>query len=165
MPVREVLVAVLVAVPFGAGVAAGAVDGDQRPAFRFQDAAIVESSGLAVVDDLVVTVNDSGDEARAFIVDPATGRTVGVTRWSGGATDVEAVAAAGPGEVWVGDIGDNTGERASVSVVRIPVGEGEQDVAGTRVELTYPGGPRDAEASARRPRRPAAGREQGRLRR
>ncbi len=139
------VVAVLVALPFGAGIAAGA-DTEQRPLFRFQDPAVVESSGLAVVGGLVITVNDSGDEARAFTVDPATGETVGVTRWEGGATDVEAVAPAGDGAVWVADIGDNARARDSVSVVRVPVGRGDRTVTGERVELAYPDGPADAEA-------------------
>lgn len=114
--------------------------------FRFQDPAIVESSGLAVVDGLVVTVNDSGDEPRVFTVDPATGQTVGVTRWAGEATDVEALAPAGDGEVWVADIGDNDAERDTVTVLRVPVGPGERYVEAPAYRLRYPGGPRDAEA-------------------
>lgn len=150
MPTREALTALVVAgvvaLPFGAGIASGTDTPDERPLFHFEDPAVVESSGLAVVDGLVVTVNDSGDEARAFTVDPATGETVGVTRWEGGATDVEAVAPAGEGEVWVADIGDNTRARESVSVVRVPVGPGDRAVAGERVTLTYPDDPHDAEA-------------------
>lgn len=149
---REALAALLVAAPFGAGVATGAMTGTE-PLFRFQDPAIVESSGLAVVDDgLVVTVNDSGDEARAFVVDPGSGRTVGTTRWQGGAEDVEAVAPGRDGTVWVGDIGDNGRDRASVSVVRIPVGPRDRDVVGERFVLRYPGGPADAEALLVHPR-------------
>lgn len=150
--VREALTALLVALPFGAGVAAGATPADPEPVFRFEDPAIVESSGLAVAGDLVVTVNDSGDEARAFVVDPGTGRTVGTTRWEGGAEDVEALAPGGDGTVWVGDIGDNGRDRESVSVVRVPVGALEQDVTGERFTLRYPDGPADAEALLVHPR-------------
>jgi hypothetical protein len=144
--VREALVALLVALPFGAGVATGASEEDARPLFRLEDPAIVESSGLALADDLVVTVNDSGDEARAFVVDPTTGRTVGTTRWEGGAEDVEAVAPGGDGTVWIGDIGDNGADRDTVSVIRIPVGDLDQEVRGERFELRYADGPADAEA-------------------
>lgn len=144
---REALAALLVALPFGAGVATVASETQPAPLFRFQDPEIVESSGLALVDDgLVVTVNDSGDEARAFVVDPATGSTVGTTRWQGGAEDVEAVAPTGGSAVYVGDIGDNGAERDTVSVVRIPVGELDQDVTGERFTLRYADGPADAEA-------------------
>jgi hypothetical protein len=144
--VREALVALLVALPFGAGVATGTGEEDAQPLFRFEDPAIVESSGLALADGLVVTVNDSGDEARAFVVDPATGRTVGTTRWEGGAEDVEAVAPGGGRTVWVGDIGDNGADRDTVSVIRVPVGELDQTVRGERFTLRYADGPADAEA-------------------
>lgn len=143
---REALVALLVALPFGAGVATGTGEDDGQPLFRFEDPAIVESSGLALADGLVVTVNDSGDEARAFVVDPATGRTVGTTRWEGGAEDVEAVAPGGGRTVWVGDIGDNGADRDTVSVIRVPVGALDQTVRGERFTLRYADGPADAEA-------------------
>lgn len=143
---REAVTAVAVAVPFGLGVAAAPASERPEPLFRFVDPEIVESSGLAVVGDLVATVNDSGDEARVFAVDPATGETVGTTRWSGEATDVEALAPAGDREVWVGDIGDNTASRDSITVTRVPVGRGERVVTGTSRTLRYPDGPADAEA-------------------
>jgi hypothetical protein len=147
MALREAATALMVVVPFALGLSAGATVDDPAVVFRFQDRAIVESSGLTVLPDgRFVTVNDSGDEARVFTVDPATGRTVGVTRWDGEADDVEALAPAGPGAVWVGDIGDNTEERTGVQVVRVPVGEGDRSVAGERVTLAYPTGPANAEA-------------------
>jgi len=147
MALREAATAVVVVVPFGLGLSAGATADDPDPVFRFQDRAIVESSGLAVLPDgRFVTANDSGDEARVFTVDPATGRTVGVTRWEGEADDVEALAPAGPDAVWVGDIGDNNEERATVTAVRVPVGEGDREVRGERVMLRYPTGPANAEA-------------------
>ena len=126
------------------GVAAGETDAPE-PAFRFEDPEIVESSGLAVVDGLVATVNDSGDDGRVFAVDPSTGRTVGVTSWEPEPDDIEALAPAGPGHVWVGDIGDNPGNRDTISVYRIPLGADDQEVDVEPIELRYPGGPRDAE--------------------
>lgn len=121
--------------------------------FSFADPAILESSGL-VVDarsGLFVTTNDSGDGGRLFVVDPADGTTVGVTRWRSSTgqadpVDVEALAPAGPGEVWVADIGDNNGVRDSVRLVRVPVGPGERDVVVDSYELAYPDGARDAES-------------------
>lgn len=115
-------------------------------AFRFADPEIAESSGLVVDATSVVTVNDSGDTSRIFTVDPGTGRTVGVTRWNRESVDNEALAPAGDGRVWVGDIGDNRGERSSVSVTRVPYGAGERAVTGEVFELVYPDGPADAEA-------------------
>lgn len=147
MPERRPVgvLAVLAGIPFllGFATAPGALDGEV--AFTFRDAAIVESSGLVARDGLVLTVNDSGDSGRVFAVDPATGETVGVTRWDDGPRDVEALAPAGPGEVWVGDIGDNRGVRDSVEVLRVPVGRGERTVQPERFELVYPDGATDAE--------------------
>ncbi len=121
--------------------------------FTFADPAIVESSGLVVDDStgesLFVTTNDSGDSGRVFTVDPRTGETVGVTTWSGPLdepVDVEALAPAGPGEVWVADIGDNDAVRESVSVTRVPIGRGDLAAGSSpRYELVYPAGARDAE--------------------
>jgi hypothetical protein len=137
--------ALLVAVPFVVGAAAAPAALSAPTAFTFADPEIVESSGLALVDGLVVTVNDSGDGGRVFAVDPASGETVGVTRWAGEPVDVEAVAPAGRGRVWVGDIGDNGADRDSVSVLRVPVVRGERTVEPESFELRYPDGATDAE--------------------
>lgn len=146
MVLREAVAAGLIALPFGIGVAASEPVESPRPEFRFTDPAVVESSGLALVDGLVVTVNDSGDEARVFAVDPATGETVGVTRWSAEPSDIEALAPAGDGTVWVGDIGDNAADRDTISVARVPVGRGQLTVEAPTYELRYPRAPSDAEA-------------------
>lgn len=142
---REALAGLAVAVPFLLGGAGGGDDG-RDVVLRFADPAIIESSGLVVDDGLVVTVNDSGDTARIFAVDLDTGRTVGRTTWDGDAEDVEALAPAGKGAVWVGDIGDNVQHRSSVAVTRVPYGRSDRSVAGETFELRYPDGPRDAEA-------------------
>lgn len=142
---RRAAVVLAVALPFLLGAAAGTDTPDPSIEFRFQDGDIVESSGLALVDDVVVTTNDSGDTGRVFAVDPRSGETVGTTRWSSDPVDVEALAPAGPGHVWVGDIGDNQGVRDSVSVARVPVGRGDRVVDPTTYTLTHPGGARDAE--------------------
>ena len=139
------LAALAVAVPFLLGTVAAAPSDEGQVVFRFEDPAIVESSGLVVQDGLFLTVNDSGDSGRVFAVDPESGATVGVTRWADEPVDVEALAPAGPGEVWVGDIGDNPRSRASISVARVPVGTGEREVAPPTYELVHPGGARDAE--------------------
>jgi hypothetical protein len=120
-------------------------------AFSFRDPAIVESSGLVAAGKLFVTVNDSGDRGRVFVVD-RSGRTVGVTSWDGDPVDVESLAPAGPGEVWVGDTGDNSNRRDSVEVLRVPYGTGEREVTPTAYELVYPDRPHDAETLMANPR-------------
>jgi hypothetical protein len=111
---------------------------------RFQDPAIVESSGLVARDGLFATVNDSGDSGRVFLVDGRTCRTVGVTSWSDEVEDVEALASYGDG-LLVGDIGDNQALRDSVRLFQVPAGRGDRTVTPTTYEITYPGGARDAE--------------------
>ncbi len=139
MPDR--LLAGLVVVPFLLGAAAAPV-AESRVLFSFQDDDIIESSGLALVDGLVVTTNDSGDTGRVFSVDPATGETVLVSDWEDDPTDVEALAPDGRGGVWVGDIGDNTGSRESVEVADVELGGG---TPASTYDLTYPDGAHDAE--------------------
>lgn len=134
----------VVAAPFAIG---SAVSGADRPAveFRFQDPQIVESSGLVARDGLFVTVNDSGDSGRTFVVDPATGRTVGGAHWSRQPDDVEAIAPMPDGSLLVGDIGDNGEARDAVTVLEVPLGRGVDDVEPRAFTLTYADGPRDAE--------------------
>ena len=134
----------LVAVPFLLGAAA-APGHQEDVVFSFQDKQITESSGLvALGGGLFATINDSGDSARVFTVDDH-GRTVGVTTWPGDAHDVEALAPAGGGEVWVGDIGDNRASRDSVQVTQVPVGRGDRRSEGPVYDLVYPDGSHDAE--------------------
>ncbi len=152
---RGLVVGACVVAPFVLGAAAG-TPGADAPAFRFSDPDIVESSGLVALagprgGGLVVTTNDSGDTGRVFTVDPATGDTVGVTSWASEPEDVEALAPAGPGHVWVGDIGDNQHARASVEVLRVPVGRGPIAASPTTYELVYPDGSYDAEALVSHP--------------
>ncbi len=142
---RDLITALAISAPFlvGASIAA---DDDGDVVLRFQDSRIVESSGLVVDGDLAVTVNDSGHDPVVYSVDLGTGRTVGTTTWQGEGIDVEALAPAGAGEVWVGDIGDNLDLRDSVVVTRVPYGTGDQQVEGESYRLAYPDGAADAEA-------------------
>jgi hypothetical protein len=103
--------------------------------------------------------NDSGDSPRVFAVTPA-GVLLGVWRIAGArAVDWEDIAvgpgpAAGAWYLYLGDIGDNRGQRRTVSVYRVPepsVVPGQAPVAAVaegaeEISLRYPDGPRDAEA-------------------
>jgi hypothetical protein len=126
------------------GTAAGPAAPEATVVFSFQDPAIVESSGLVVADDLFLTVNDSGDGGRVFVVD-RSGRTVGTTTWADDPEDTESLAPAGPGEVWVGDTGDNRRGRDSITVLRVPYGATDQEVTPAAYELVYPDRAHDAE--------------------
>lgn len=133
------LLAVLVTTPLAVA--------QEGPVFTFADPRISESSGLVDLGALMVTTNDSGDSARVFVVDPATGETVGVTEIDADSVDVEALAPAGRRAVWVGDIGDNREVRDEVTVHRVPVAARDLAVGSpTSYRLAYPDGAHDAES-------------------
>ena len=143
---RLVLVGGMLAA-FVVPTAAGAADNDgARRVFELRDDRIHESSGLADLGSVMATVNDSGDSSRVFVLDPVSGETVGVTEFNTDVTDVEALAPAGPNEVYVADIGDNGRDRAEVTVHRVEVGARQLDVQPVSFRLAYPDGPHDAES-------------------
>jgi hypothetical protein len=148
--------------PFALGLAQVPDGPGAREVFTFTDPEVVESSGLVVEgrigsgDALVATVNDSGDTARVFVVDPATGDTVGTTSYAaatgGEPVDVEALAPGLPGRLWVADIGDNPGTRDELLLYDVPVGRGAVAVDPEPLRVGYPDGPHDAESLLRHPR-------------
>lgn len=129
--------------------AAAAQEVESEVLFSFADPKITESSGLVDAGDAVHTVNDSGSDAELFTVDARTGRTRDVTTYAGEVDDVEALAPAGGGDVWVGDIGDNLERRNEIWLHRVTPGAQEP---APRYGLRYPGGPRDAETLLAHPR-------------
>lgn len=148
---QHLLASLAIAAPLTMGVVVTPSPPAGHQVFRFQDQRINEASALVVDDGLFVTLNDSGHTGDVFVVD-RDGRTVGVTHWSDDPDDAEALAPGGPGFVWVGDIGDNTGRRSTVEIARVPVGRGERTVHPTTYELTYPDGATDAETLLRDPK-------------
>lgn len=127
-------------------LAIGAATASSTPVFSFADEQINESSGLVDLGRLMVTTNDSGGDPLVFVVDATSGRTVARTTYAAEVEDVEALAPAGTGSVWVGDIGDNRLVRDAVQVYRVPVGARDQTVHAESYELVYPDGPHDAES-------------------
>jgi hypothetical protein len=128
-----------------------------RTLAALQDARIAESSGLASsrrFADWLWTHNDSGDTARAFLIDKA-----GATRHVINLRDVTAIdwedCAVAPdtrGESWLylGDIGDNEKNRANITVYRVAEStvdakHAEQTIASVSQQLVYPDGAHDAE--------------------
>ena len=121
---------------------------------------LVELSGLAAshaFPGLLWANNDSGDAPRLFAMSDV-GAPLGVFTIAGAdAIDWEDIAS-GPGPdpersyIYVGDIGDNAAARDHVTVYRVAEPDAAPDgtdgeLGGTEaIQLTYPGGPEDAEA-------------------
>lgn len=134
--------AAVLAVALAGGVAAyqGAV-----VLFTFQDERITESSGLvasSVSDDWFFTHNDSGDDARFYVVD-RSGRTLATHTMPGVDSDDWEDMARGPDEqgrssLFLGDIGDNFMMREEVVVYRVPEPEVDQSRTGVEVETPPP---------------------------
>jgi hypothetical protein len=123
------------------------------------DARINESSGLAAsrrYQNCWWTHNDSGDEARLFLVNGA-GQTLATVHLNGAfADDWEDMAIAGSGAnawVYVADIGDNLEGRADVTIYRFrePQIDTQSTLSPTlnvrceKMTLRYPDGPHNAE--------------------
>lgn len=117
-----------------------------RSVVQLRDPRIVESSGLVDLGSTLVTANDSGNAPVLFVVSATSGRTVGVTRFAKRASDVEALAPAGPRAVWVGDIGDNRARRSTVTIYRVPAAPGDRRVRPAAYRFAYPRGGHDAES-------------------
>jgi hypothetical protein len=148
IPVRHFAVGLVAAVVVGG---AAADDRGARTALTLQDEAIDESSGVVVRGDRLYTVNDSGDGPHVYAVDRRSGETVAVTTYDDQEpVDVEALAPGRAGTLWVGDIGDNSRVRGSVTVHRLVPRDGTVDAAS--FDLTYPDGPHDAETLLVHPR-------------
>ncbi|QDP98059.1 hypothetical protein FOE78_21070 [Microlunatus elymi] len=130
-----------------AGWAAAPAYADDQPVFTISDARISESSGLATDTNqgLYWTVNDSGDEARAFALNES-GQVRGTLGFRAQVTDVEAVAYH-DGSLYIGDIGDNDGKRDFVTVYELSNPAPDNGtVLYHAYDFAYPDGAHDAEA-------------------
>ncbi|HST67447.1 MAG TPA: hypothetical protein VLM05_19900 [Mycobacteriales bacterium] len=113
---------------------------DARTLCTIRDSRIPESSGLAASADRLWTVNDGGDRLQVFELD----RTCAVRRVITDPIDpydVEDLARAADGTLWLADTGDNALNRSTVALERV-----RPDGSATLFRLTYPDGPHDAEA-------------------
>jgi len=109
-----------------------------------------ETSGLARGAAGFWTHNDAGNEPVLYRIDDAGALAQVVA--IGGATltdweDIEAAPCDDGTCLFIGDIGDNDGERAHVTIFRVAEpAPGAEAVQASAVRLTYPDGARDAEA-------------------
>ena len=138
---RRCLIAVSLALALVPAAAATAASDPEL--CRFADDRITESSGAStgsVSDGWFFTHNDSGDEARFFVVDRLC-RTLATHTLPGVDSDDWEDMARGPDEngassLWLGDIGDNYMMRSEIVVYRVP--EPKVNPRRTGVEVTTP---------------------------
>ena len=122
------------------------------PVSVMSDPRITESSGLAASKlhpGIAYTFNDSGDEARIFAIDIASGAVVGVTTVKNATWyDAEAMALWG-GKIWIGDVGSNRGigEERALYLFDEP-GPGDHRVTADRYPIKLDGGEVEIEAMA-----------------
>ena len=118
---------------------------------QVSESELTEASGLAASRhhaDVLWTHNDSGDRARLFALDHSATTLAELTITGPPPIDWEDISVT-ESAIWIGDIGDNNLERTSISVWRI---EEPSELTHTgslgssQLTLTYPDGPRDAEA-------------------
>jgi hypothetical protein len=104
------------------------------------DPRLAELSGLVVVGDRMLATGDGGEQLAVYLLDAACqvidAHTAAVDPY-----DPEDMAVAADGTVWLADTGDNDAERSTVALLAMRT-DGSTGV----FRLTYPDGPRDAEA-------------------
>lgn len=119
---------------------------------RLADPKIVEASALAVSSkfpDLAYTLNDSKNKPIIYAVQISTGQTVGRANiGSFGPEDTESLYVDPAGQMWVGDLGDNDGQRKDASILKFPEpGPGDHKItAAERYGIKYSDGKANVEA-------------------
>lgn len=115
-------------------------------------AGLPEASGVATSQkpDVLWSHNDSGEPV---VVALGTDGAVRGRVWIAGAAvedweDIDVGPCPGGSCLYIGDIGDNNAKRGSVTVYRVtePSPETERSPRAESMRLTYPDGPKDAEA-------------------
>lgn len=135
---RACLVAALLAMFLLPGTAVAA--GKPKPVCTVDDPRLTELSGLAADGTSFYASNDGGTRLTVFVLD----RSCAVRKVITGDIDpydVEDLAVANDGTLWLGDTGDNSLQRDTVAVHTL-----RPDGTARLYRLTYPDGRHDAEA-------------------
>ncbi|WP_346619464.1 hypothetical protein [Blastococcus montanus] len=104
------------------------------------DPRLAELSGLVVVGEQMLALNDGGDQVTVHGLDGGCA-VVDVQTTPVDPFDPEDLAVGPHGAVWIADTGDNNGERSTVALHVLRPGGGS-----ALYRLTYPDGAHDAEA-------------------
>lgn len=81
---------------------------------------IKESSGLSFVKDKLYTINDSGNSADIFEINPNSGKIINVIKTTNSNKDWEAITNDG-NNFYIGDFGNNEGARKDLKIIKIPI--------------------------------------------
>src|SRR3954463_14600890 len=123
-----------------APVQAAAETGSPSTICQVTDARLPELSGLVVVGDRMVAINDGGDQLTVYVLDTSCAvvdvRTAAVDPY-----DPEDLAVGPDGTVWFADIGDNRADRPTVALLAL-----HPDGSTAIYRMSYPDGPHDAES-------------------
>ncbi|WP_448627474.1 hypothetical protein [Geodermatophilus sp. URMC 64] len=128
------------AVPAAAEEAAAADATAPHPLCQVTDPRLGELSGLVVLGDRMVAINDGGVELAVYVLDPAC-QIVEVHTAPVDPYDPEDLAVGADGTVWLADIGDNRADRPTVALLAL-----RPDGSTGVFRMTYPDGPHDAES-------------------
>ncbi len=115
-----------------------------QPVCTIKDPRLIGVSGMVATPTGFVVVNDQAVSAPAvqlFYLDLSCS-VVDTYTHNQRPRDPEDLALAPDGSIWIADIGDNNGDRATVALWQVPADRGPA----TLYRLTYPDGPHDAEA-------------------
>lgn len=112
-----------------------------EPVCGIQDERLAELSGMAAHGSSWFAVEDGGSALRVYVLDPSNCTVRDVIEAPVDPFDVEDLAVAPDGSVWLADTGDNGRDRETVAIhVVTPSG------AARTFRMTYPDGRHDAEA-------------------
>ncbi|MDI2030957.1 hypothetical protein QFW96_20165 [Saccharopolyspora sp. TS4A08] len=106
-----------------------------------EDSELSELSGLASDGNHWYAVGDGGSSVQVFLLNPQTCEVVSQRTSTANPYDVEDLALAPDGAVWLADTGDNRHDRKTVALHVLPAGGGS-----TLYRMQYPDSPHDAEA-------------------
>lgn len=102
---------------------------------------LAELSGLAADGQRWFAVPDGGQRLEVYVLDPASCAIDDVVTADVNPYDVEDLALASDGALWLADTGDNDLDRDTVALHRLT-----RDGEATLFRVAYPDGPHDAEA-------------------
>ncbi|TVR86603.1 MAG: hypothetical protein EA411_10330 [Saprospirales bacterium] len=110
----------------------------------FLDQAVEETSGLAIVNDRLITHNDRGHSNELFVVDPETGLVLNTFEVVGAENEDWEDLAQSDEILFVGDMGNNPGDRKNLRIYMVKKSDfdfgtetGEVTISGL-IEFYYP---------------------------